>query len=267
MLEEIGIEVLAAEVSVSGSGLDGENTTLDVEEGNIESSTTKIVDEDVTLLVGLAGTETVGDGSSSGLVDDTENVETSDGTSVLSGLPLVVVEVGGDGDDGLLNLLGELGLGNLLHLDEDHGGDLLGGEGLLLAEVLDGDLRAAIVVDDLERPGLDVLLDGGVVVAATDQTPVCGQKLSIFAPVLIPTHLTSKTVLVGFMAAWFLAASPIRRSSAVKETKDGVVKEPWSLATEVMECQRMLVCTGRWASHTDLNAGALIVGNARVGGA
>lgn len=44
-------------------------------------------------------------------------------------------------------------------------------------------------------------------------------------------RLTSKTVLVGFIAAWFLAASPMRRSSEVKETKDGVVKEPCSLAT------------------------------------
>lgn len=87
-----------------------------MEEGDIESTTTKIVDEDVALLVGLAGTETVGDSGGGGLVDDTEDVKTSDGTSVLGGLPLVVVEVGGDGDDGLLDLLGELGLGNLLHL-------------------------------------------------------------------------------------------------------------------------------------------------------
>jgi hypothetical protein len=45
------------------------------------------------------------------------------------------------------------------------------------------------------------------------------------------TYLTSKTVFSGFIAAWFLAASPMRRSSLVKETKEGVVKEPCSLAT------------------------------------
>jgi hypothetical protein len=44
------------------------------------------------------------------------------------------------------------------------------------------------------------------------------------------THLASKTVLRGFMAALFLAASPIKRSLSVKETKEGVVKEPCSLA-------------------------------------
>jgi hypothetical protein len=42
--------------------------------------------------------------------------------------------------------------------------------------------------------------------------------------------LTSKTVLRGFMAAWFLAASPINRSLSVKDTKEGVVKLPCSLA-------------------------------------
>jgi hypothetical protein len=32
------------------------------------------------------------------------------------------------------------------------------------------------------------------------------------------------------MAAWFLAASPIKRSFSLKETNDGVVKLPCSLA-------------------------------------
>merc|ERR1719215_1071940 len=37
-------------------------------------------------------------------------------------------------------------------------------------------------------------------------------------------RLASKTVLTGFMAAWFLAASPIMRSLSVKATNDGVVR-------------------------------------------
>jgi len=57
------------------------------------------------------------------------------------------------------------------YLDEDHGGDFLGRESLLLAEVLDLDLGAAVVVDDLEGPGLDVLLDGGVIESAANETP------------------------------------------------------------------------------------------------
>ena len=44
-------------------------------------------------------------------------------------------------------------------------------------------------------------------------------------------YLISKMVFAGFIAAWFFADSPIKRSSSVKETKDGVVKLPCSFAT------------------------------------
>lgn len=116
VVKEVGVEVLTTKVSVTSGGLDGEDTALDVQERNIEGTTTEIVDEHVALLARLAGTETVGNGGGGRLVDDTEDVEARNGTGVLGSLTLVVVEVGGDGDDGLLNLLAELGLGNLLHL-------------------------------------------------------------------------------------------------------------------------------------------------------
>ena len=116
VVKKVGVEILTTKMGVTGGSLDGEDTTLDVEEGDIEGTTTEIVDEDVALLVGLVGTETVGDGGSGGLVDDTEDVEAGNGTSILGSLTLVVVEVGGDGDDSLLNLLADLDLSNLLHL-------------------------------------------------------------------------------------------------------------------------------------------------------
>lgn len=118
VIKQVGVEVLSSQMGITSSGLNGEDTTLDVEKGDIESSTTKIVDQDVSLFVGLSGTETVGDSSGSGLVDDTEDVEASNGTSILGSLTLVVVEVGGDGDDGLGDLLAQLNLGDLLHLRE-----------------------------------------------------------------------------------------------------------------------------------------------------
>lgn len=265
MVKEVGIEILATKMGVTGSSLDGEDTTLDVQQGHIESTATKIVDENVALLVGLAGAETVGDSGSGRLVDDTEDVQASNSTGVLGSLTLVVVEVGGNGDDGLLDLLAELGLSNLLHLqrlsvaaplgeksctahlDENHGGDLLGREDLLLAEVLDLDHGVAALVDDLEGPGLDVLGDGLILKPAANETPDKVSTLCFMrAEKLRITHLTSKTVFSGFMAAWFFAASPIRRSSAVKETKDGVVKLPCSLATVEDNVSMVLVvaCCG-----------------------
>ena len=88
LLAEVGdetvVEVLTTQVSVTGSGLDLEDTLLDGEQGNIESTTTQVEDEDVALTLGLL-VETVGDGGSGGFVDDTEDVETGDGTSVFGG--------------------------------------------------------------------------------------------------------------------------------------------------------------------------------------
>ena len=43
-------------------------------------------------------------------------------------------------------------------------------------------------------------------------------------------RFASKIVLVGLPAAWLCAAWPMRRSSSLKETTDGVVREPSELA-------------------------------------
>ena len=45
------------------------------------------------------------------------------------------------------------------------------------------------------------------------------------------TNLASKTVFRGLSAAWFFAASPIKRSFSEKATKEGVTRLPCSLAT------------------------------------
>ena len=77
-------------------------------------------------------------------------------------------------------------LGSLLHLDEDHGGDLLGSEGLRLSLVLHAELGQSSLVDNLaiyelhkskktnqthqERPVLHICLHSRVVELATNQT-------------------------------------------------------------------------------------------------
>lgn len=101
VLEHRRIKIFPAQMRIASGSLNSEDTTLDVQEGNIESSSTEIVDEDVAFLVRFAGAKTVGDGSSGRLVDDTEDVKAGDGASVFCRLPLVVVEVCGNGDDGL----------------------------------------------------------------------------------------------------------------------------------------------------------------------
>ncbi|RUP47142.1 NAD-specific glutamate dehydrogenase-domain-containing protein [Jimgerdemannia flammicorona] len=110
-------------MGVTGGSLNGEDTTRNSQEGDIKGAATQIEDENI-LLLGVLGVETVGDGGGGGLVDDTKDLEPSNGTGVLGRLALGVVEVCGDGDDGLLDGLAKLGLGDLLHLDENHGRNL-----------------------------------------------------------------------------------------------------------------------------------------------
>src|SRR4051812_2652907 len=120
VVDETVVKVFTTEVSVTSSGLDLEDTLLNGEERDIEGASTKIEDEDVLLTL-LLLVKTVGNGSGSGLVDDTENVEASNQTGILGGLALRVVEVCGNSDDSVVNGATKVRLGSLAHLSEDHG--------------------------------------------------------------------------------------------------------------------------------------------------
>lgn len=87
MLEEGVVEVLTTKVSITSSSLDSKDTTGDVEQRDIESSSTQIENQDVLLRFGLL-VETVSDGGSSGFVDDAEDFEASDGAGILGGKAL-----------------------------------------------------------------------------------------------------------------------------------------------------------------------------------
>ena len=97
MFEESIIEILTAEMGITSGCLDGKDTTVDIQERNIESSSSKIKDEDILLRLGLT-IKAVGDSSSSRLIDDTKNIKTSNGTGVLGSKALRVVEVSGNTD-------------------------------------------------------------------------------------------------------------------------------------------------------------------------
>jgi len=112
------IEILTTEMSVTSSGEHLEDTVINGQNGDIESATTEIEHDDVLLVLFV---EAIGDGSGGRLVDDTENLETRNSASILGGLPLRIVEVSGDSDDGVLDVLSEVALSDFLHLSKDHG--------------------------------------------------------------------------------------------------------------------------------------------------
>lgn len=162
--DEVNIEVLTTKVSVTVGGLDLEDALLDLKDGDIEGTTTEIVDGDDTVSLLL---HTVGKSSSGGLVHDTENVQAGNLTSILGSLTLGVVEVGGHSNNGVLNGLAEVGLGGLLHLVKDEATNL--GRRVLLATGLNPGIAVG-VLDDLVGNLLNVTLDLSIGVLATDQT-------------------------------------------------------------------------------------------------
>ena len=153
-------------MGVTVGGLNIEDTFINGEDGDIEGTTTEIEDEDVTF-AGVLLVETVRNSGSGGLVDDSENLHAGDGTGILGGLSLGIVEVSGHSDNGVVDLSTEVSLSGLLHLSEDEGTNL--GWRILLATSLNP--RVTIVgLDDLVRQVSHVLLRDLVIESTTDET-------------------------------------------------------------------------------------------------
>jgi hypothetical protein len=97
VVDETVVKIFSTKTGITNNDLYFKNT-LNSKERYIESSSAKIEDEDVMFTSNLL-VKTVGDRSSRGLVDDSENVHFRDGSGILCGLPLRVVEIGRDSDN------------------------------------------------------------------------------------------------------------------------------------------------------------------------
>jgi len=160
------VPVVATQVGVAIGAADLEDTVSELKGRDVEGTATEIVDGD--LLVGFL-LETVGQGGGGGLVDDAQDLETSDLAGILGGVALGVVEVRRDRDDRLGDLLTELCLGVTLELRKDHRGDLGRRESLRLAVDLNLDMSIAVRrLDQLVRDA--VLLAAALVVLAAHET-------------------------------------------------------------------------------------------------
>ena len=191
------VEVLTTEMGVAVGGLDLEDAVLNGEEGHIEGATTEIEDEHVLLTLTLF-VEAVSDSGGGGLVDDTLHVEASNGTGILGGLSLGIVEVSGDGDDSRCDGLSEISLSDFLHLGEDHGGDLLSLELLLFSFPVDLDEGLLVGAGhDLEGPQSNVTLDGLVAKLATDQTLGIEDSVGGVSGSLVLGGISNETLLLS----------------------------------------------------------------------
>mmetsp|Transcript_1850 Transcript_1850/g.2973 ORF Transcript_1850/g.2973 Transcript_1850/m.2973 type:complete len:180 (+) Transcript_1850:1093-1632(+) len=127
-IQDPPVEVLSAQVSVSASCHNLEDAIVDCQEGNIEGSASKVKHQDVLLALALV-VKAVGDCRGSGLIDDPQHIETSNGAGILGSLALGVIEVCWHSDNSVLELAAQIRFGSLLHLGQNHRRDLLRREG------------------------------------------------------------------------------------------------------------------------------------------
>lgn len=155
---------------------------------------------------------------------------------------------------------------NFTNLGEDHGGNLLWGELLGLAEVLDLHEGVATLVDDLEWPGLDVLLDGLIVEAATNQTPVTLPSASM--PHVSDMRLHSLDIEDGvFGVHGSLVLCGLTDQSLLRSEGD----ERWRGEATLLvgNCNHLAHDSTAFLHpivRTDFDAAALVDGNTGVGG-
>src|SRR5262249_57676092 len=95
-------KVAPAQVGATGGGPYLDHALADVEDADVEGPAAQVEDQHrlAALLV-----KAVGQRGRGRLVDDAQHLEPGDAAGVPGRLPLCVVEVRGDGDDGLGNLL------------------------------------------------------------------------------------------------------------------------------------------------------------------
>mmetsp|Transcript_3538 Transcript_3538/g.3327 ORF Transcript_3538/g.3327 Transcript_3538/m.3327 type:complete len:252 (-) Transcript_3538:2-757(-) len=153
-------------ISVGGKNL--EDSGINGKKGDIEGSSAQIKYEYVGLSSSLV--HTVGNGGSSRLVDNTLNLHSRNGSGILGGLTLGIIEIGRYGNNGVSNIFSKEDLGGTLHLLKNHGGNLLGGE--LLGGSSNSNLDNGLVGvrDNLIRYELLIGLYGFVRVITSDKT-------------------------------------------------------------------------------------------------
>ena len=99
------VDVVSTQMRIPVRRLHLDDAFAHLEDRNIERAAAKVVDRNrlVPFLV-----QTIRQRGGGGFVDNTKNLEAGDPASVFSGLPLRIVEISGDRNDGLLDLLSQI---------------------------------------------------------------------------------------------------------------------------------------------------------------
>ncbi|EAQ14054.1 putative NAD-specific glutamate dehydrogenase [Maritimibacter alkaliphilus HTCC2654] len=163
VVDDPHVEVFTAEERVAVGGFHFEQAIVDLKDRDVERTAAKVIDRDRARLFLV---ETIGKRSRRRFVDDAQHFQTGDLAGVLRGLTLGVVEVGGHGDDGLIDLFTKIAFRRFLHLAEDEGRNLR--RRILFTGRFDPRVTVAAIDDGVGDEFL-VLLDSSVTDAAADQ--------------------------------------------------------------------------------------------------
>ncbi len=146
-VDDGSVPVVATEFGVAGGALHFEHAVADFEDGDVEGAAAEVEHEDRLIFAFFV--EAVGQRCRGGLVDDSEDFETSDLAGFLRGGALGIVEVGRHRDDGLRDGVAQVGLGVTLELHERASADFL--RGVLLAVDVGVPARAHVALDGANR--------------------------------------------------------------------------------------------------------------------
>mmetsp|Transcript_20213 Transcript_20213/g.45979 ORF Transcript_20213/g.45979 Transcript_20213/m.45979 type:complete len:293 (+) Transcript_20213:1121-1999(+) len=163
------IEILSTKMGVTVGRLHFEHATVHLQNRHIEGTTAKVInshDLSVTLLV-----HSICKSCCSRLVDNTQNLEARDLSSILGGLSLRIVEVCRDSDYCLVHRGAKIALSSLLHLLQDERSNLRWR--ILLSILRLNPCISVCCLDNLERTMLDILFQSGISKLSSNQTLCC----------------------------------------------------------------------------------------------
>ena len=118
------IEVIAAQMCITGCALYFEGTIIDIQDRYIECTAAQVINQDVHLFIFIF-VQTECQSRCGRFVDDTDDIQTCDTAGVLCCLTLCVIEVCRDSNDSLFNLLTQVSFRIIFQICQDHCRDFL----------------------------------------------------------------------------------------------------------------------------------------------
>ncbi|KAG8126575.1 hypothetical protein E2320_021724, partial [Naja naja] len=165
------VKVLPTQVGISSSRFHFKDAIFNGQNGNIKCATTQVKDQYILLTCSAPFfIQTIGNGSSRGLINDAQYVETCNGTCIFGGLTLGVIEVCRYSNYSTLDFATQVSLGYFLHFGQYHRGNFFRKEVLGLTLVLDLHLGLPSFAHHTERPVLHIGLHRRVIKFAANET-------------------------------------------------------------------------------------------------